>query len=114
LTERFQRTPEQRRRPLWLWARPTGLPCGAGRPRWGPPVIHLHVMASNQPLWHILTIVSSRFDPRAMVHPTGVYKQRQTPTEAYLNTSIYYLQSSSGEGSLERITSLEPSNQEED
>jgi hypothetical protein len=82
LTGRFQKTPEDTRakeKATWLWARPTSLPCGARWPRWGPPIIHLRVMASNRPLRCILTNVSSWFDPRVAVHSTGVYKQRQTP-----------------------------------
>jgi hypothetical protein len=27
----------------------------------------------------MLTLVSSQFDPRAVVHPTGLYNQTQTP-----------------------------------
>jgi hypothetical protein len=56
-----------------------GLPGGAGQPRWVPPIIQLHATVSNRPLRRILTIVLSQFDPRATVHLTELYKQRQTP-----------------------------------
>jgi hypothetical protein len=58
------------------------VPPQAGRP--GPEANHLslHVTQSNRPLRRILTLDSSRFDPRAMVHPTELYNQTQTPPEA--------------------------------
>jgi hypothetical protein len=49
------------------------------------------VTASNRPLRRISTIISSRFDPRAAVHPTGLYKQGQTPS---LRLSPYSLATS--------------------
>jgi hypothetical protein len=36
-------------------------------------------------LRRILTTVSSQFDPRVVVHPTGLYKQRQTSTLRHLH-----------------------------
>jgi hypothetical protein len=68
--------------------RPGGCQVGpADRPgspaKWAP----LLVAASNRSLRCILTIVSCRFDPRVVVHPTGLYKQRQTSPEA-INQSI--------------------------
>jgi hypothetical protein len=53
----------------------TGCPtCKADRPALGPPVSTLRPTASNRPLWRISTIVSSRFNPRAVVYPTRLYK----------------------------------------
>jgi hypothetical protein len=56
------------------------LTSGAGQPRPTSKWDQLRVTASNRPLRRISTIVSSRFDPRAAVHPTGLYKQGQTPS----------------------------------
>jgi hypothetical protein len=60
-------------------------------------------MASNWPLRCISTIVSSRFDPRAAVHPTGLYKQGQTPS---LKPSPSWLATSRAKA---RVSPLHPS-----
>jgi hypothetical protein len=54
-------------------------PSQAGRP--GPEANHLllHITCYNTSLRPILTVVSSRFDPRAAVHPTGLYNQTADP-----------------------------------
>jgi hypothetical protein len=54
------------------------LTSGAGQPGPTSKWDQLHMVASNRPIWHISTIVSSWFDPRAAVHPTGLYKQGLT------------------------------------
>jgi hypothetical protein len=52
----------------------------------------LFTAASNRSLRCILTIVSCRFDPRAEVHPTRLYKQRQTHllNQSIIPLSHYY------------------------
>jgi hypothetical protein len=114
LTGRFQRTPEQRRRPLG--SELGQLACHVGPASlggahqssifaWWPPT---NLYDASWPLFQVSLIQGLRFIP-----PRYISRGRPPP-EAYLDTSIHYLQSSSGEGSLEWITSLEPSNQEED
>jgi hypothetical protein len=49
----------------------------------------LHATRYNTSLRRILTVVSSRFDPRAAVHPTGLYNQ--TPEVEHPKTLIRYL-----------------------
>jgi hypothetical protein len=57
-----------------------GPTCQAGWPRPTSKWDQLRVTASNRPLWCISTTVLSQFDLRATVHPTGLYKQGQTPS----------------------------------
>jgi len=47
----------------------------------------LRVIASNQPLRCILTIVSWQFNLRAVVHPIGLYKKKQTPRWPHLTNA---------------------------
>jgi hypothetical protein len=64
---------------------PVGPTCQASQPgpTWKWPLLSL--TASNRPLQHISTIVSGRFDPKATVHPTGLYKQGQTSPLRHLH-----------------------------
>jgi hypothetical protein len=83
-----QETPEEAARPSQV-----------GRP--GPEANHLllHVTCYNTSLRRILTVVSSRFDPRAAVHPTGLYNQTTDPPKAeHPETLIHYLQIGSERG----------------
>ena len=47
--------------------------------KWFP----LRVTASSRPLQRMLTIILCRFDPRATVHHTRLYKQKQTLLKAF-------------------------------
>jgi hypothetical protein len=59
---------------------PASPTCQAGQPGPTSKWDKLRVTASNRPLRHISTNVSSQFDPMATVHPTGLYKRGQTPS----------------------------------
>jgi hypothetical protein len=57
----------------------------------------------------IFTVDQSRFDPRALVHPIGLYKQSCTPWDSHPETLIHMFQSGSIErGPMKGSTSQEP------
>ena len=79
----------------------TGPTCQAGlpRPTWKPSP--LRPMASNRPLRRILTLVLYRFDPRVVVHPTGLYKQKQTPRD--IDQSIHHISQFRGDSRKDNL-----------
>jgi hypothetical protein len=50
-----------------------------GRPWRVPPVSFLHKLVLHRLRVFIFAVDQARFDPRAPVHPTGLYKQELTP-----------------------------------
>jgi hypothetical protein len=50
-----------------------------GRPKWVPPISLLHKSVLYRLRVCIFTVDQGRFDLRALVHPTGLYKRASTP-----------------------------------